>query len=164
MAGEQPRDRVRMGIAGLDHWYIGLDAAHAAQAHPDIDLVVVAHRDEARARETAQRFGAAEATTDYASVVRRDDLDIVVTACRTSENAALCVEAASHGMHILSVKPIAMTCEDAARVQNAVDQAGVRFMSWESHYRLHAGYRQLKSWIDEGRIGRPVSGLFVMRS
>src|SRR5690242_18252315 len=104
MAGEQGRGRTRVGIAGLDHWYIGLDAARAAQAHPDVDLVVVAHRDEARARETARRFSAAEATTDYESVVRRDDLDVVVTACRTSENAALCVEAAGRGMHILSVK------------------------------------------------------------
>lgn len=163
MARIQQGSKVRVGIAGLDHWYIGLDAARAAAAHPAVDLVVVAHRDEARAREIAERFGAAEATADYTSVVSRDDLDVVVTACRTSDNAALCVEAAQHGMHIISVKPIAMTREDAARIKDAVERAGVHFLSWESLYRLSSRYKQLKSWIDEGRIGRPVSGAFVVR-
>jgi predicted dehydrogenase len=164
MADTKHEGKVRLGIVGLDHWYIGLDAARAAAAHPDVDLIVVAHRDAARARETAERFGAAEATGDYAGVVSRDDLDVVVTACRTSDNAALCVEAARHGTHIVSVKPIAMTRAEAARVKEAVDQAGVHFFSWESGYRLSRRYQHLKSWIDEGRIGRPVSGLHVQRA
>src|SRR2546428_12819452 len=89
MAGTKDGGKVRWGIVGLDHWYIGLDAARAAAAHRDVDLVVVAHRDAPRVRETAERFGAAEATSDYAGVVGRDDLDVVVTSCRTSDNAAL---------------------------------------------------------------------------
>src|SRR5437868_11396904 len=109
MADTKHDGKVRLGIVGLDHWYIGLDAARAAAAHPDVDLIVVAHRDAARAQEAAERFGAAEATGDYAGVASRDDLDVVVTACRTGDNAALCVEAARHGTHIVSVKPIAMT-------------------------------------------------------
>lgn len=164
MSAFTPRDKLRLGIAGLDHWYIGLAAARAAQAHPDVELVVVAHRDAARAQETAARYGAAETTSDYESVARRDDLDAIVTACRTSENAALCVEAAQRGDHILSVKPIAMTRQDAARVKGAVERAGVHFMSWESTHRLDGSYRQLKTWIDDGRIGQPISGLHVMRS
>ena len=35
---------------------------------------------------------------------------------RTSDNAALCLEAARHGTHILSVKPIAMTRQEAVFV------------------------------------------------
>jgi predicted dehydrogenase len=163
MTGTEHGGKVRLGIVGLDHWYIGLDAARAAATHPDVDLVVVAHRDAARAQETAERFGAAEATSDYAGVVSRDDLDVVVTGCRTSDNAALCMEAARHGTHILSVKPIAMTHQEAAHIKDAVEQAGVHFFSWESGYRLSRRYQQLKSWIDEGRIGRPISGLYVLR-
>lgn len=164
MTDTKQGDRVRVGIAGLDHWYIGLGAARAAAAHPEVDLVVVAHRDAARAQETAERFGAAESTTDLASVAGRDDLDVLVTACRSSDNPDLCVEAAGHGTHILSVKPIAMSREEAARVKEAVDRAGVHFMSWESHYRLTRPYRQLKEWIDAGRIGELISGAFTMRS
>ena len=35
------------------------------------------------------------------------------------------------------VKPIGMTRADAARIRDAVERAGVNFMSWEGHYRLH---------------------------
>jgi predicted dehydrogenase len=163
MAGTKRPGKVRVGIAGLDHWYIGLDAAAAAAAHPDVELVVVAHRDAARARETAERHAAAEWSTDYAAVAGRDDLDVVVTACRTDENAALCRLAAQHGASIISVKPIAMTRAEAATIQDAVARAGVHFISWESYYRLHSRYRQIKAWLDEGRIGRPISALYVMR-
>lgn len=163
MTATQQGGKIRVGIAGLDHWYIGLDAARAAAEHPDVELVVVAHRDAARAEETARRFGAADWTTDYASVARRDDLDVVVTACRTVENAALCVEAAQHGAHILSVKPIAMTREDAARIKEAVARAGIHFMSWESQYRLNKQYQQIKRWIDDGKIGQPISSSYVLR-
>ncbi|GAC1433535.1 MAG: hypothetical protein NVSMB65_07420 [Chloroflexota bacterium] len=164
MAGKGRDGRVRLGIAGLDHWYIGLDVAQAAAANDHVELVVVAHRDEARARETASRFGAAEVTTDYASVVTRNDLDMVVTACRTDENAHLCVSAARHGMNIVSVKPIAMTVAEAAAVRQAVDDAGVHFLSWESLYRLSSRHIQLKTWIEEGKIGRPVSALYIQRA
>jgi len=164
MAGTKQGGKVRLGIAGLDHWYIGLDAARTGQTHPDIELVVVAHRDADRARETAHTFGAQESTTDYHSVVARDDLDLVVTACPTSENADLCVEAARNGSSILSVKPIAMTRQDAARIKQAVDAAGVRFMSYESLYRLNNRHKMIKEWIEAGRIGRPISAVYILRS
>ncbi len=157
MVSASGNNKMRVGIAGLDHWYAGLGAARAVAADPDVDLVVVAHRDEARARETARRFGAAEWTTQYDAVVQRDDLDIVVTACRTSENADLCMQAAARGLHIFSVKPIAMTRDEAARIKEAVDRSGVRFLSAESDRRLNRQYQLIKEWIDEGRIGRPIS-------
>jgi predicted dehydrogenase len=164
MAGKGQGGAYRVGIAGLDHWYIGLEMAKAAQQNADAELAVVAHRDAERARETAERFGAGEWTTDYASVANRSDLDILITACRTSENAALCVAGARRGTHIISVKPMAMTMEDAEVIREAVEGAGVHFLSYECQYRLGARYKQLKAWIDEGRIGQPVSALYVLRS
>ena len=164
MANVKSGGKVRVGIAGLDHWYIGLEAAKSAAAHPDVELAVVAHRDRARAEETAQACGAVEATTDYASVAQRDDLDIVVTACRSSENPDICIEAARRGSNILSVKPVAMSREESDRVNDAVKQAGIRFFSWESNYRLNGRYKQVKRWIEEGRIGRPISAAYVMRA
>ena len=164
MADTTSHAKLRVGIAGLDHWYIGLGAAEAAAAQPELELVAIGHRDPARAEETAQRFGAAEATGDIQSLARREDLDILVTACRSSDNPDLCVEAASRGVSIVSTKPVAMTRDGAARIQEAVERAGVRFFSWESSYRLNPSYLLIKRWIEEGRIGRPVSAAYVVRS
>jgi predicted dehydrogenase len=142
---------------------MGLAVAEAAATMPDVDLIV-GHRDLRRAEQTAARFGAIEATDDYASLARRDDLDILVTACRSSENPDLLVEAAGHGMHLISVKPFALSRSDATRVHAAVEGAGVLFFPWESGNRVGGRFRQIHGWVTEGRIGRPVSATYVMRS
>src|SRR5437764_932518 len=116
MADTKHDGKVRLGIVGLDHWYIGLDAARAAAAHPDVDLIVVAHRDAAWAQETAERFGAAEATGDYAGVASRDDPDVVVTACRTGHNAALGGELAP-GLEDFGLAALAFGGEQVASLE-----------------------------------------------
>jgi predicted dehydrogenase len=157
-------DRYRVAIAGLDHWYVGLAAAEIAARDPNMELVAIAHRDPARLAEAASRFGSPYTTADYRSVVVRDDVDIVVTACPTSENAELVVAAANAGKHIVSVKPIAMDLAEADRVVAAVRETGVRFVSNESPYRTFPAIRQIKKWLDEGRLGRAVSAYAVFRA
>jgi predicted dehydrogenase len=163
MSAEGCSGAIRVAIAGLDHWYTGLAAADAAATIPDVELII-GHRDTAHAEETAARFGAVEVTTDFTSLARRDDIDILITACRSSDNPDVCIEAAQHGMNIISVKPFATNRGDAERVRDAVQRAGVLFFPWESAQRLGDRYRAIEGWIDEGRIGRPVSAAYVMRA
>jgi len=154
----------RVGIAGLDHWYAALAAAEMAQKNPKTELTVLAHRNAGQLQETARRFGVASTTASYREVVERDDVDIVVTGCYCSENADLCVEAARRGKHILSVKPVGMTVADADRIVEAVQAAKVRFISNESTYLVSPSYRKIKEWIDDGRIGRPISAYTCLRA
>jgi predicted dehydrogenase len=156
--------RYRIGIVGLDHWYVGLAAAEIAARDPHLELVAIAHRDPVRLEEAAARFGARHTTQDYRSVAERDDVDVVVTACPTSENADLVVAAANAGKHIVSVKPIAMNLADADRIVAAVRENSVRFISNESPYRTFPAIRQIRDWLDEGRLGRAVSAYAVFRA
>lgn len=156
-------ERYRVGIVGLDHWYAGLAAAESVARNPRAELAVIAHRNPRQLEETASRFGARETTDSYRGVVERDDLDIIVTACYTSENADLCREAARRGKHVASVKPIAMNLAEADAIVQAVRSAGVKFISNESIYRVSASHLQIKQWIDEGRIGRPLSAYTALR-
>ena len=157
-------ERYRIGIAGLDHWYVGLAAAEIAARDPRMELVAIAHRHPGRLQEAGARFGAAHTTGDYRSVVERDDVDIVVTACPTSENPDLVVAAARAGKHIVSVKPIAMTVAEGDRIIGAVRENGVRFISNESAYRTFPAITRIKDWVDAGRLGRPVSAYTAFRA
>jgi predicted dehydrogenase len=148
----------------MDHWYIALGELAAARESDRVEVVAIGHRDGTKAEATARHFGVPEWTTDYPGLVERLDVDIVVTAAPTAENPELCRVAAAGGKHILSVKPIAMTLADARSVARAVRDAGVQFMSWESCWRLTPVYRQMQSWIAEGRIGPVISALAVMRA
>ena len=154
----------RVGIAGLDHWYAGLAAAEQAARNPKIELVAIAHRDPKRLDETVTRFGAKRATTNYLEVAQSDDVDVVVTACYTSENPDLVVAAAKAGKHIVSVKPIAMTVADADRIVKAVQAAGVKFISNESSYRVSGAFTKIKSWFDSGKLGQPLTAYTALRS
>lgn len=153
-----------IAIVGLDHWYLGLAAARLASSRPDVRLSVVAHHDAERAERVAREYGAGRWTTDYREAMRSDDVDVVATACRVSENAQICVEAAKAGKAIVSTKPVAMSMAEAEAIAAAVREAGVPFLSGEMSHRFAPDARQLARWIADGRIGTPVSALIVHRA
>src|SRR5688572_26708543 len=155
--------KLRLGIVGLDHWYAGLAIADEVSRSDTYQLVAIAHRHEQRGRDTAAKHGA-EFTMEYAGLASRPDLDVVATACYSSENPPLVAAAAKAGSHVLSVKPIAMTVTQADEIGVAVKAAGVKFMSFESGYRISPTFKQIKEWVDAGRIGTVVSAYTVLRS
>jgi predicted dehydrogenase len=153
-----------VGVAGLDHWYAGIGAVDDLRQSTKAKVVAVAHRDEERLRHFASERGIPVATTDYHAIAARDDVDILVTACTTAENVDLCLDAVKRGKHVVSVKPFAMNLADADRLASAVREAGVLFMSFDALYRLSPQTRRYKTWIEEGRIGTPVSATAIQRA
>ena len=113
---------MRFGVVGTGFWARETHAA-ALVAHPDADLVGVWGRSFTRAAELAETVGAqAYERADDMFV----DVDAVAFAAPPDVQAALAVRAATHGCHLLLDKPLAFTTEDADRVVEAVDRAGVR--------------------------------------
>jgi predicted dehydrogenase len=156
--------KVGLAIVGLDHWYLGLNAARLAQSRPDVHFAVVAHHDAARAEHVARDYGAERWTTDYHAAIAADDVDVVATACRISENAAICIDAAQHRKHIVASKPVAMSLAEVEQIAAAVLETGVSFVSGEMSVRLSPSSQKLATWISEGRIGSPISALIIHRA
>lgn len=155
--------KLRAGIVGLEHWYAGLGAMQVLSADDRVELVVVAHSRLDLAGDAIAQAGA-EATDDYASVAARDDLDLIVTACPTVRNAALCTTAARSGKHILSVKPYAMNLAEAAALRDVVHESGVQFMTFDALYRLDPATISYREWVTSGRLGQPISAFCMLRS
>jgi predicted dehydrogenase len=159
-----PDKQYGIGIAGFDHWYIARGVVDGYANHPRARVVAVAHRDEPTIKQYAAEKGIPHATTDYASIAARDDVDILVTACPTSENVALCIDAARRGKHIVSVKPFAMSLDEADKLVGVIKETGVLFYPFESYGRLGSQQQTIKQWIDDGRIGKPISATIVQRA
>lgn len=155
---------LRIALAGLDHWYIALAELEGATRTDRVTITTLSHHDRARAAAVAGQYGVPHWSTDAAEIVRRDDVDLVVTAVTSSENRRICELAAQAGKHIVSVKPIAMTGADAAAIAAAVKANGVHFFSFESAWRINPIYRQIKDWVDAGRIGQVISAYIVLRA
>lgn len=153
----------RIGIIGLDHWYIGREAPAIASRRGDAEVVAVAHSNAANRQLLATQWNIPHQTDDYLSVATDPDVDVVVTACTTAENVDLCLAAVEHGKHLVLVKPCAMTVADAERLASAVARAGVLAVPFESHTRFQPHARSISRWVQEGLIGTPLSATMVSR-
>ena len=155
--------KVRFGIAGMDHWYAGFGALRGIADHESAVVTAAAHRKTAYLEAAAAEFGIPYTTDDYHEIVRRDDVDVVVAACTAVEAPALCLEAARHGKHVICVKPMALTLDDADAVVAAVNHAGVGFFPLEALQASGGAARQYGQWLQEGRIGDPISATVIRR-
>lgn len=151
--------KLRLGLAGLDHWYAALAFADAALASDDVDLVVVADDDQVRAAEVAARHGVRVAATPE-DVATDDGVDAVLSFVANDRNPAICIAAAEAGKHIVSVKPVARTLEEAETVAGAVRDAGVVFVPGETLFRFTGWYRFVEEWARGGGLGEPLSAYF----
>jgi myo-inositol 2-dehydrogenase/D-chiro-inositol 1-dehydrogenase len=111
-----------MRIAVLGTGRMGARRAGLLAARPDVDEVVVAGRDRARADEVAAAAGAHGATVEEALAGRPDG---VVVASATADHAAQLEACAALGVPVLCEKPIALTVEDTSRAIERLRDAGV---------------------------------------
>lgn len=119
------------------------------------ELWSVLSRDAGRARDFAERHGAASpqpACTDLDALLADPDLDAVLIASVDGLHAGQCIAAAEAGKHVLCEKPMATTAADAERMTAACREAGVR-LGIAYHMRWHRGHRDLAHAAHAGRFG-----------
>jgi predicted dehydrogenase len=155
--------KIRVGLVGMDHWYIGRSILHELSQSDRAQAVVVAHSSEQYGRPEAAQYGV-EFATDYLSVATRPDVDLVVTACPSAINPDVVIAAAGAGKPVLSVKPFAMNLERANQVVQAVKAAGTPFISYETYDRVNPSFQRLREWVQSGRFGRIMTAMTIQRA
>jgi predicted dehydrogenase len=112
---------VRFGVAGTGYWPEEIHLPVLA-SHAGVELVGLWGRNSERTRSLAATFGVTpfERFEDMIAAV-----DAVVIAVAPEAQPQLALLAAHAGKHLLLEKPLAMSIEDAAEIERAVDAAGV---------------------------------------
>jgi predicted dehydrogenase len=114
--------RVTMLGTGL----IGLFYTQTLHGKRQRDRVeVVYSRSEERARDFAQQFGVARSTTDLEEAVADPETDAVVIGLPNDLHEHAVELCAQHGKAVLCTKPLARNAEEAKRILDAVERAGV---------------------------------------
>jgi predicted dehydrogenase len=80
----------------------------------------------------------------------------VVISNPSSLHLDVAIPAAKAGCSILMEKPVSHSMERIDELQSALKQGGGHLLVGYQ-FRFHPGLRQIKTWLDEGFIGRPVS-------
>jgi predicted dehydrogenase len=86
---------------------------------------VVYARDEARGRAFRERWDIPESTTDMVAAVEHPEVDVVIVALPNYLHEEAVAAAAAAGKAVLCTKPLARTADEAKRMLDAVEKAGV---------------------------------------
>ncbi len=122
---------------------------------PQVRQQVLVGRDEQAVKRAAADYGWAEATTDWRSVIERDDVDIVDVCTPGDTHCEIALAALAAGKHVLVEKPLANSIAESEQlVTAAVDASGggVRSMIGFNYRRVPA-LALARTLIAQGRIG-----------
>jgi predicted dehydrogenase len=156
-AGEVPT----IGVGMLGYAFMGKAHTNAFKKIPYIvypppaipRLVSICGRTETAVAEAARRYGYESYTTDWRQLVRDDRVQIVDNGLPNNEHAEPCIAAAEAGKHVICEKPLARNADEARRMLEAVQKAGVKH-ACAFNYRFVPAVRLARQMIEQGRLGR----------
>lgn len=149
-------------VAMIGHGFMG--AAHSvgwrqAPAAYDLPLApqmsVLVGRDAEKTAAAARKWGWAETSTDWRSVIERDDIDLIDIVTPGDSHAEIAIAALAAGKHVLCEKPLANSVAEAEAMERAAQDAaanGVRAMVGFTYRRVPA-VTLMRDMIAAGRLG-----------
>jgi predicted dehydrogenase len=150
-------DTIKVGMIGYkfmgkahSNGYRQVTAFYDVPLRPE--MTVICGRDDAGVKAAAAQMGWREHSTDWRQVIARDDIGLIDISTPGDSHFEIAMAAAEAGKHILCEKPLANTLDEARKMQEAVERAGVVNMV-NFNYRRVPAIQLAKRLIDDGRIG-----------
>lgn len=137
-----------LGVGNIADVYV-----HNLSRLKNTRVVAVASRDAARTAARAQAWGVAAETPE--SLLRREDVDIVLNLTPPAAHMATTRAALDAGKHVFSEKPIGISLMEAEWLSELAERRGRR-LAVAPDSMLGAGFQKARTMIDAGAIGRPV--------
>ena len=99
------------------------EALHGNRSRDRVDVVY--SRSQQRGQDFAAKWGIATATTDMEQAIRAETTDVVIVALPNHLHEQAVVAAAAAGKAVLCTKPLGRNADEALRMLEAVEKAGV---------------------------------------
>jgi predicted dehydrogenase len=125
---------------------------------PEVTITAMCNRDTAKAQPILEKHGIECHYTDYRQMLNEEQPDFVDIITPPPTHLEMTRAAAELGVHVICQKPLAPTFDEAKRIVQCADRAGIRFMVHEN-WRFQPWYREVKKLLDEGVIGQKVHSL-----
>ncbi|WP_047152668.1 Gfo/Idh/MocA family protein [Aneurinibacillus tyrosinisolvens] len=156
--GIKDKKFVRVGMIGYK--FMGKVHSNAYSRVPfffDTDVVPImkgiSGRNEEAVKREAEILGWETYESDWRKLIERDDIDLIDIVTPNNMHAEIAIAAAEAGKHIICEKPLALTTEQAHKMLEAVNKAGVVHMVCHN-YRFAPAVQYAKKLIDSGRLGK----------
>lgn len=143
------KHRPRIGVIGAGYWGANL----VRNCWEMGVLAAVCDADLRRLDEVRSKYEGVQIYVDAPAMFANAALDAVVIAAPAPAHADLALQAIAAGVHVFVEKPLALNLEDAERVVEAAERAGLTL--FVGHVLLyHPAVRALLDCVNSGRIGR----------
>lgn len=119
-------------------------------------------RDPAKTADRATRCEVPNACTSLADALALDGIDAVTVATPPHTHAPLVLEAVAAGKHVVCEKPFARDGDEAKRMFEAAERAGVVHMLG-TEFRFGTGQALFARTIAQGAIGEPRFATFILQ-
>jgi len=116
-------------------------------------LKAACSRSEDKVKAFAEQWGYESYETDWKALIARDDIDAVDICTPNDLHADIAIAAAEAGKMILCEKPLARNQEEAQKMVDAVEKAGVKNTVWYNYRRIPA-VTLAKQIVDSGKLGK----------
>lgn len=144
--------RLRVAMVGAG---IGERHLRAYAANPDLfEVPVLCSQNDPRAEGLQAAHGVPEHTTDFGSLLIRDDIDIIDIATPPSTHFDLSRRSIEAGKHTICEKPLFGSLADVDKMSEIVSRGSALFMPI-FQYRYGAGLQKLKKLLALGLTGKP---------
>ncbi|UFS58817.1 Gfo/Idh/MocA family protein [Subtercola endophyticus] len=115
-----PSGKPELGIGMVGHGFMGAAHSHGWRSAPHFfdlpfrpKLVALAGRSPAALERAAAQYGWASTTTDWRSLLERDDIQVIDICAQGDAHAEIAIAALEAGKHVLCEKPLANTAAEA---------------------------------------------------
>jgi len=149
-----------MSTANIGRWAVN----PAISASRNGELLAVASRDAARARDFAGEWDIPRAYASYEALLADEEIDAVYIPLPNSLHREWTLRAAEAGKHILCEKPLALTEAECLEMEAAAGANGVKLME-AFMYRFHPRTEKVIELVREGAVGevRMIRSAFTFR-
>jgi predicted dehydrogenase len=150
-ASQSELDPVRWGVLGVAD--IALRKVLPAMKGSAMSRVeAIASRAQSKATAAALELGIPRAYGSYEALLADDAIEAVYIPLPNHLHLEWTLAAAAAGKHVLCEKPLALRSDDARRMVDAADEAGVLLME-AFMYRLHPLWQEVRRHVERGAIG-----------
>jgi phthalate 4,5-cis-dihydrodiol dehydrogenase len=144
-------DILRMGFAGLS-----MEATKVLTQVAGLPNVKLTAAADAKRTAALDRFSAEFGAETYDSIEKlcqSPSVDAVYIATRPALHAEHAIIAAKHGKHVIVEKPMALSLDDAERMNDAAEKHGVKLLCGHTH-SFDAPVRKMREIVRSDELGK----------
>jgi len=155
--------KIRVGMVGIspNRGFSSIAHMPALQALPEFEIVAVCTTRQESAEAAAKHYGVRLAFADPVALARHPDVDLVTVCVKVPDHLDPVMAAIDAGKHVYSEWPLGRTTDEAIRMRDAADRAGVRH-AVGLQGQVSPAVNYVRDLIGQGYVGRVLSAtMFV---